>query len=57
MQNPGNLKNWDGIAKNESDLIIEHKVLDEFILSKTVYSSIVQIDNENRAPMLLKYSY
>ena len=45
MQNPHNLKNWDGIAKNEAELNIEHKVLDEFILSKIVYSSIVQIDN------------
>ena len=31
--------------KNEAELTIWDKVLDEFILSKTVYSSIVQIYN------------
>ena len=40
-----NLKNWDGVAKNEAELNIWDKVLDEFILLKTVYSSIVLIGN------------
>ena len=44
--NPDNLIwQFDGVAKNEAELNIWDKVLDEFILSNTVYSSIVQIDN------------
>ena len=55
-QHSDNLKNCYGNAKNEAELNIWDKVLDKLIFSKTVHSSIVQIDNENRAPML-KYSY
>ena len=38
MQNPDNLKNWDGVAKNEAELNIWDKVLDEFILQKKQFS-------------------
>ena len=38
-----NFKNWNRVAKHEADLNIWDKVLNKFILSKTVYTSKVQI--------------